>query len=112
MVCRIKGVGDRDVAGALSGTELFVARDHLPEPEDGVWYYSDLEGLAVHDPDGTPVGKILAVQNYGGGDLLEIDMTGAKSSVLILFSKENVPEIDIANGLVRLAIPIKGLTGD
>ncbi len=112
LVCRIKGVGDRDVAGALRGTELYVARDQMPELEDGVWYYSDLEGLAVHDPDGTIVGNVLAVQNYGAGDLLEIDMSGAKSSVLILFSEENVPDIDITNGLVRLAIPIKELTGD
>ena len=103
VVARIKGLDDRDAAAALRGVELFVARDQLPDPEDETWYYSDLEGLAVHGPDGDPVGRVMGVQNYGAGDLLEIDPADGGASLLILFSRENVPEVDIKGGRILLA---------
>lgn len=103
VIARISGVNDRDAAGALRGIELYVLRDRLPDPDDETWYYSDLEGLAVHGPDGNLIGQVASVQNYGAGDLLEIAPAGGGESLLVLFTRENVPEVDIKNGLVRLA---------
>ena len=75
VVVRLKGVNDRNAAEALTGTELFVDRSALPEAlEDDEFYHADLVGLAVKDEAGETLGKVIAVQNFGGGDILEIGL--------------------------------------
>jgi 16S rRNA processing protein RimM len=101
----LEGVGDRDQAQALRGTRLYVERDRLPPPEEeGAYYHADLVGLRAERPDGAPLGEVLAVQNYGAGDLLEVGQD-RKSSVLYPFTAEVVPEVDIAGGRIVIAPP-------
>ena len=106
-VCRIKGVGDRNGAEALNGTKLYIDRVQLPEPEEEEFYYSDLIGLEAVLEEGTILGHVIAVHDFGAGDLLDIAPKRGKS-VLVPFTKEAVPEIDFDAGRV-LVIPPEGL---
>jgi 16S rRNA processing protein RimM len=81
-VARIEGVGDRGAAEALRGSLIEVDRDSLPPLEEGEYYHADLIGLSAVDHDGTPVGSVVAVENFGAGDLLEIELEGGKRSLI------------------------------
>jgi 16S rRNA processing protein RimM len=107
---RFRGIGDRTSAERLTGTELFVDRSALP-PEDGEFYHADLIGLAVRDESGAVAGRVFAVQNFGGGDILEISFHGRKG-LLIPFSQAAVPDVDIAGGFVRIDPVAAGLAED
>ena len=72
LIVRIKGVTTREGAEALTGTKLYVPRSRLPEREEEEWYHADLIGLAALDRDGVTIGTVVAIQNFGAGDLLEI----------------------------------------
>lgn len=112
VVVRFKGVNDRNAAEALTNTELFVDRSALPDDGDeGEFYHTDLVGLAVRDENGEPVGKVFAVQNFGGGDILEIQYQGRKG-VLIPFTQAAVPVVDIAGGFVAIDTVAAGLVED
>jgi len=112
VVVRFKGVADRNAAEALTGTELFVDRSALPDDGDeGEFYHADLVGLAVRDETGAPVGKVFAVQNYGGGDILEIQYQGRKG-VLIPFTRAAVPVVDVSGGFVSIDTVAAGLVDD
>lgn len=112
VVVRFKGVADRNAAEALTGTELFVDRSALPDDGDeGEFYHADLVGLQVRDENGEPVGKVFAVQNYGGGDILEIQYQGRKG-VLIPFTQAAVPVVDVSGGFVTIDTVAAGLVDD
>lgn len=111
VVARFKGIADRNAAEALAGTELFVDRSALPGEEEDEFYHADLVGLAVKDDAGAILGKVTAVQNFGGGDLLELTL-GSRKGVLIPFSKAAVPEILVAGGFVRVDPVAAGLVED
>ena len=111
VVVRFKGIRDRTVAEALTGTALFVDRSVLPAEEEDEFYHADLVGLAVRDEAGADAGKVTAVQNYGGGDILEITFHGRKG-LLIPFSQVAVPEVDIARGFIRVDTIAAGLAED
>ncbi len=81
-------------ANALRGTELFTAKDNLPDPEDDEFYYSDLIGMQVKTVDGKNAGTVLAVQDFGAGDLLEIKPKEG-SSFYHPFTKEATPKVDM-----------------
>jgi 16S rRNA processing protein RimM len=110
VVVRFKGLRDRTAAEKLTGTELFVDRSVLPAEEEDEFYHADLVGLAVRDDTGD-AGKVIAVQNYGGGDILEISYRGRKG-LLIPFSQAAVPEVDIAGGFIRVDTVAAGLAPD
>jgi 16S rRNA processing protein RimM len=99
VIASIKGVGDRNAAEALKGTELYVARDALPQPEDGEFYYTDLVGLKVQTTTGRELGEVSAVHNFGGGDMLEVKTPGGRSA-MVPFTDDAVPDVDIAGGKV------------
>jgi 16S rRNA processing protein RimM len=99
VLARIDGVADRTAAEALKGTRLFVARDRLPKPEADEFYHADLVGLTARRADGTPVGRIVAVQNFGAGDALEI-APDAGATFYVPFTADAVPEVDVAAGHV------------
>lgn len=105
VVARLAGVGDRNAAEALKGVELYVERDRLPAAGEGEFYHADLIGLAAVDPEGKPVGQIVAVPHYGAGDLLEIRLAGSGRTELIPFTDAFVPEVDIANSRVVVVLP-------
>lgn len=100
----IDGVNDKTKADTLGGTMLWVERAILPEPEDGEFYIDDLAGLAAHDKDGHVIGTVISLQNFGAGDLLEIKPNHEESFFLI-FTKENVPSVDIENGIITINLP-------
>lgn len=83
----------REEIMALKGTLLHVPRSVLPTPDEDEFYYSDLAGLAVEDLEGQALGRVKAVQNYGAGDLLEIEAPGG--SWFLPFTKDAVPHIDL-----------------
>jgi 16S rRNA processing protein RimM len=105
VIARLAGVSDRNAAEALKGTELYVERDRLPPPADGEFYHADLIGLAAFDRDGAPAGEIVAVVNFGAGDLLEVRFPGAGTSEFVPFTEDCVPTVDIAAGRVVIALP-------
>lgn len=105
VVARIAGVGDRTAAEALKGTELWIERERLPPAEEGEFYHADLIGLAAVSPEGVAIGTIVAVQNYGAGDLLEIRLEGSRRTELVPFADAYVPEVDIAGGRAVVQIP-------
>lgn len=111
VVVRFKGVRDRTAAEALTGTELFVDRSALPEEDEDEYYHADLVGLVVRDETGIDAGKVTAVQNFGGGDILEITFHG-REGLLIPFSQAAVPEVDIAAGIIRVDPIAAGLVED
>jgi 16S rRNA processing protein RimM len=109
-IARIDKVDDRDAAQALSGTRLFVDRAKLPPPDEDEFYHADLIGLRAELPDGTPLGTVAAMHNFGAGDIIEIALPSGKRP-LLPFDRETVPEIDPAAG--RLVIdPPPGLSDE
>jgi 16S rRNA processing protein RimM len=104
-VARIKGVSDRTQAERLRNTDLFVPRDRLPEPGQEEFYHADLIGLAVENTDGAALGSIVAVHNFGAGDLLEIRPAGGGDTVMVPFTAETTPVIDIAGRRIVLDPP-------
>ena len=111
VVVRFKGIRDRTIAEGLTGTELFVDRSILPAEEDDEFYHADLVGLTVRDETGAEAGKVTAVLNFGGGDILEITFHGRKG-ILIPFSQAAVPEVDIAGGFIAVDTIAAGLAED
>jgi 16S rRNA processing protein RimM len=95
LIARIAGVADRNGAERLRNLDLFIPRDRLPPPAADEYYHADLIGLAAQDRDGKALGTVIAVHNFGAGDLLEI--APARGETLLLpFTAEVAPEIDIA----------------
>jgi 16S rRNA processing protein RimM len=107
-LAKIEGVADRDAAEALKRTQLFVDRAKLPPPDDDEFYHADLIGLRAELPDGTAMGTVAALHNFGAGDVIEIALPSGKRP-LLPFDRETVPEIDMTSG--RLVIdPPPGLS--
>jgi 16S rRNA processing protein RimM len=112
VVVRFKGVTDRTAAEALNGTELFVERDALPDTDgEEEFYHADLVGLAVRDGEGEELGKVVAVHNHGGGDILEIVHRG-REGVLIPFTRAAVPSIQVDSGFLTIDPVAAGLEDD
>lgn len=100
VVARIKGMADRTAVEALRGLELYIDRSALPEDlEEDEYYFSDLVGLAAEDAEGGNWGKVIAVHDYGGGDLLEIAVPG-RGAILIPFTAAAVPQIGVKDGRI------------
>ncbi len=96
LVVRVEGVSDRTTAEALNRLALYAPRARLGTPEEDEFYASDLVGVAVADAAGTVIGTVVAVPNYGGGDLLEIRPAGGGATALLPFLKRFVPSVDLA----------------
>jgi len=103
-LAEIEGVADRDAAARLTGTRLYVERDRLPPPEDEEFYVADLVGLAAETEAGETLGRVRAVEEYGGGPILVLD-GGPRGERLLPFTRAVVPVVDIAGGRVVVAPP-------
>lgn len=104
VVTKFVGIDDRNAAEELNGLELFITRDQLPDLEDDEFYHEDLVGMTVTDMSGEPLGKIVTVQDFGAGDLLEVrPRRGA--TYYLPFTKAFVPEIDLEAGIVKADLP-------
>jgi 16S rRNA processing protein RimM len=75
-IARFAEVADRNAAEALRGTELSVSRDELPPLGEGEYYHADLIGLPVLSTAGEALGRVVAVENFGAGDVIEIEREG------------------------------------
>jgi 16S rRNA processing protein RimM len=104
LVATLTGVTTREEAERLNGVELYIARDELPDTEEGEFYHADLIGLAAFDAAGTMLGTVAAIHNFGAGDIIEI--APARGPTLMLpFTDAVVPTVDIAGGRVVIEMP-------
>ncbi len=108
LVGRLSGVPTKEVADRMRGLRLYVDRAKLPEPDDDEYYHADLIGLAVFDTGGAELGRVKAVHNHGASDLLEIDPSDGGASVLLPFTLEAVPTVDLGTGRI-VADPPEGV---
>ncbi len=109
VVAEIPGVEDRAAAEALKGLRLYVPRTALPEPEEEEYYHADLIGLAVELTDGTPLGEVAAVHDFGAGAVIEVERP-RQGPVVVPFTRQVVPVVDVGGG--RLVVdPPTGLLG-
>jgi 16S rRNA processing protein RimM len=104
-IVHLAGVDDRNAAERLTNTDLYVPRGRLPAADEGEFYHADLIGLAVTDDAGARLGNVVAVHNFGAGDLLELRLEGASDTVMIPFTPEVVPRVDIAEGRIVVNMP-------
>jgi 16S rRNA processing protein RimM len=81
-VAKLEGIADRSAAEALRGSLVEVDRSALPPLEEGEYYHSDLIGLPVFDAEGNKIGVITAVENFGAGELLEVQLDGGRASLI------------------------------
>ena len=105
LVARVKGVSTREAAEALNGVELFARREQLPPPGEDEFYYDDLVGLAAVTREGSRLGRVVALSNFGAGDILEIAPEGGGETLMLPFTKAVAPEIDFAAGRIVIQPP-------
>lgn len=105
-VARIEGVNDRNAAEALTNLRLFVPRDRLPAAEEGEYYHHDLIGLDAVTQDGERIGTVAGVENFGAGDILEIEAMQGGETMLVPFNDDFVPEVDLAGRRVVVVPPV------
>ena len=99
-VAHFAGVDSRDNAEAFRGTALFVNRNVLRPTEADEFYLVDLVGLDAVDPEGRPVGRVLAMHNFGAGDIVEIEPGDGGATLMVPFTHDCVPEIDVDRHIV------------
>jgi 16S rRNA processing protein RimM len=103
LICRVREIGAKEEADGLRGLRLFVAREALPQPDEDEFYLTDLIGLSAIE-DGKAVGKVKAVQNFGAGDILEIEPSRGATWYLP-FTLACVPVVDVAGGQIEIVRP-------
>jgi 16S rRNA processing protein RimM len=104
-VVRVIGIDDRNAAEALRNVRLFVPRDRLPPVEDDdTYYHADLVGLDAVAPDGAALGTVLAIHNFGAGDIVEIKPPQG-ATLLLPFTETVVPKIDLKARRMTIVLP-------
>ncbi len=113
LVARIKGIADRTAAEKLNGVELYVDRDKLPPTSDeDDFYHADLIGLEARLADGSVLGTVTAIPNYGASDLLEVRDGRSGDTFLYPFTKQVVPEVHVAEGYLVIEVPLDSEPGE
>jgi 16S rRNA processing protein RimM len=103
MIATLSGVADRNDAEGLRGQKLYVPRERLGDTADeDEFFLVDLIGLECRRPGGETFGKVVGVENFGAGDLLEIRPEGGGETFYVSFSKAFVPEVDVNGGFVTV----------
>lgn len=105
IVVRCPGIETKEQADALRGLRLFIPREALPEPDEDEFYLADLIGLAVVTPEGERIGKVKSVQDFGAGDILEVIPEEGGPTWYLPFTRDAVPEVKIAEGLIVAVRP-------
>jgi 16S rRNA processing protein RimM len=111
LVVRLAGVDAREAAEKLTGAELFARRAQLPPPDEDEFYHDDLIGLQAETEDGERLGRVIALSNYGAGDILEIAPEGGGETLLLPFTKAVAVAIDFEAGRIVIAPP-REIDGD
>jgi 16S rRNA processing protein RimM len=104
LVATLKGIASRDEAERLNGVELYIAREKLPATDADEYYHADLIGLAAVTSADEPLGRVIAIHNFGAGDIIEIAPPDG-ASMLLPFTNAVVPIIDLSNGRVVIELP-------
>lgn len=108
MVVKFEGVNTREEAEALNRVELFIDRAKLPElEEEDEFYIEDLIGMDVLNEADEKIGTVLAIPNFGAGDMIEVKPTNSSSTYFLPFTKQVVPEIDFENGSLKVVPPVE-----
>ena len=105
------GVTSREAAEALRGMLLSTSRAYLPDLADDELYHADLLGSAVFHEDGTNLGEVVALYNFGAGEIIEVKPASG-TSVMLPFAGESLVSVDIPNRRVVLAPPAGFLDDD
>ena len=112
LVARFREIASREAAEAAAGTALYVDRSALPDDlDEDEFYHADLIGLAVRDETGGEIGRIAAVQNFGGGDIVEVALAAGRTA-MVPFTLAAIPEIAVRDGFVRVDSLAAGLAGE
>jgi 16S rRNA processing protein RimM len=104
LVATLKGVATREDAERLNGIELYIARDKLPATDADEYYHADLIGLAAVNAADAPIGRVIAIHNFGAGDIIEIAPPHG-ATMLLPFTNAVVPTVDLAKGRVVIELP-------
>jgi 16S rRNA processing protein RimM len=104
LIAKLPGVDGRDQAEALRGLRLYLPRSALPQTDAEEYYHADLIGLEAVLGDGTPVGRVRAVYDFGAGDTLEVARPDAPP-VMVPFTRTVVPIVAPAEGRLILDPP-------
>src|SRR4030088_422998 len=104
LVATLKGIATREDAERLNGLELYVAREKLPATDEDEYYHADLIGLAAVNAADEPLGRVVAIHNFGAGDIIEIAPPSG-ATMLLPFTNAVVPLVDSANGRVVIELP-------
>ena len=104
------GVDTRNEAESLRGLTLYVARESLPEPADGEFYHADLLGMVVKGQNGSPLGSLVAIHNFGAGEIAELAPKKG-STIMVPFGGDRLIAVDIAAKELCLSVP-DGLLDD
>jgi 16S rRNA processing protein RimM len=105
-VATLAGIADRDAAERLVNIKLYVPRKRLPAPDEpDEFYHADLIGLAVVDRSGQQRGTVIAIHNFGAGDLIEVRPDTGDKTELLPFDEANVPMVDLAAGRIVVDWP-------
>jgi 16S rRNA processing protein RimM len=104
LVATFKGVATRNDAEKLNGIELYIPREKLPATDDDEYYHADLIGLAAVNAASEPLGRIVAIHNFGAGDIIEIAPPKGPT-MLLPFTNAVVPTVDLAGGRVVIELP-------
>jgi 16S rRNA processing protein RimM len=110
LVATLKGVATREEAERLNGIELYIAREKLPDTDEDEYYHADLIGLAAVTAANEPIGRVIAIHNFGAGDIIEIAPPHG-ATMLLPFTNAVVPTVDLAGGRVVIELPAE-IDGD
>jgi 16S rRNA processing protein RimM len=110
LVATLKGIATREEAERLNGLELYIAREKLPATDDDEYYHADLIELAAVNAAGEPLGRVIAIHNFGAGDIIEIAPPHGPT-LLLPFTNAVVPSVDLAGGRVVIELPAE-IEGD
>jgi 16S rRNA processing protein RimM len=110
LVATLQGITTRDEAERLNGIELYVARDRLPATDDDEYYHADLIGLAAVNAANEQLGRVIAIHNFGAGDIIEIAPPDG-ATLLLPFTNAVVPTVDLRGGRVVIELPVE-IEGD
>jgi 16S rRNA processing protein RimM len=104
LVATLKGIATRDEAERLNGVELYIAREKLPDTDEDEYYHADLIGLAAVNAADEPIGRVIAIHNFGAGDIIEIAPPQG-TTMLLPFTNAVVPTVDLGSGRVVIVLP-------
>ena len=112
LIVRFREIASREAAEGAAGTALYVDRSALPDDlDEDEFYQADLIGLEVRDETGGTIGRIVAMQDFGGGDIVEIALAAGRTA-MVPFTRAAIPEIAVKGGFVRVDPVAAGLAGN